>query len=71
MKDREDLIYELIFSQKDEFEINISEYIHDIYRYTVFIKEIKDVLKKSKVAIVAENVDLNLNTAVWRLKVKK
>jgi hypothetical protein len=71
MKDRDDLIYDLIFSDEVEFDINISEYIENIYKYETFIKEIKEVLKKSKVSIVKEGVDLNPSTAIWILKVKR
>ena len=45
MKNKEDLIYDLIFSEKSEFDINISEYIGNIYKYESFIKEIKEVLE--------------------------
>jgi hypothetical protein len=44
MKNREDLIYDLIFSEKLDFYINISDYIENIYKYETFIKEIKDIL---------------------------
>jgi len=71
MKNKEDLIYDLIFSEKSEFDINISEYIDNIYKYESFIKEIKEVLKKSKVSIVKEGVELDPKTAIWYLKVKK
>jgi len=71
MKDRDDLIYDLIFSEENEFYINISDYIGNIYKYENFIKEIKEVLKKSKVSIVAEGVELNPTSAIWNLKVKK
>ena len=71
MKDRDNLIYDLIFSECVDFEINISEYIDNIYKYETFIKEIKEILKKSKVSIVKEGVELNPMTAIWTLKVKK
>lgn len=71
MKDRDDLIYDLIFSEKVDFEINISEYIDNIYKYETFIKEIKEILKKSKVSVIKEGVDLSPITAMWILKVKK
>ena len=68
---QEDLIYKLIFSKEDNFTILVSEYIIDIYKYTSFIKEIKSVLKKSKVSIIKENVDVTTNEVIWKLKVKK
>ena len=71
MKNLEELIYDLIFSEKSDFEINISDYIENIYKYESFIKEIKDVLKKSKVSVIKEGIDLNPTTAIWNLKVKK
>jgi hypothetical protein len=71
MRNLDDLIYDLIFSEQIDFTINISDYIENIYKYESFIKEIKEILKKSKVSIIKEGVDLNPSTAIWNLKVKK
>ena len=71
MKNKEHLIYDLIFSDNVDYKIDISEYIEDIYKYDKFIEEIKSVLKKSKVSIIKENVDLDTKSAIWNLKVKK
>ena len=71
MKNKEDLIYDLIFSDTTDYKINISEYITDIYKYNKFIDEIKKVLKKSNVSIVKEKVDIDAKSAIWDLKVKK
>jgi hypothetical protein len=71
MKDKEALIYDLIFSETTEYKIDIAEYIEDIYKYDKFIDEIKSVLKKSKVSIVKEKIDLESKSAVWNLKVKR
>ena len=71
MKDRNDLIYDLIFSEQNEFDINVSDYIDNIYKYESFIKEIKDILKKSKVSIIKEGIDLSPTNVIWFLKVKK
>lgn len=68
-KDR--LIYDLIFSEDDQFSINISEYIEDIYKYDKFIAEIKKVLKKSKVDITSEKLNLETNSVIWEIKVKR
>lgn len=68
---QEDLIYKLIFSKDNDFTIYVSNYINDIYKYNSFIKEIKTVLKKSKVSIIKENVEISLNEVKWTLKVKK
>ena len=71
MKDKEKLIYDLIFSDNIDYKIDISEYIEDVYKYDRFIDEIKSVLKKSKVSIVKEKVDLDTKSAIWNLKVKR
>jgi hypothetical protein len=71
MKDKEELIYDLIFSEELDYKIDISEYIKDIYKYEKFIQEIKDVLKKSEVTIIRDKVEVNTKTAIWNLKVKK
>jgi hypothetical protein len=71
MKRKDDLVYDLIFSEKNEFDINIGEYIKDIYKYDEFIDEIKQILQKSKVTIIKNNIDVNSVTVNWKIKVKK
>ncbi len=71
MKDKEKLIYDLIFSENTEYRIDIADYIENIYKYDRFIKEIKSILKKSKVSVVKEKIDLESKNAIWNLKVKR
>jgi hypothetical protein len=71
MKNKEDLIYDLIFSETLDYNINISEYIDDIYKYDKFIEDIKNVLRKSKVSVIKEKIDLETEKVIWNLKVKK
>jgi hypothetical protein len=68
---KDDLLYDLIFSEKEEFEIDISNYIENIYEHKEFIDDIRAILKKSKVSIIKSNVILNSKTATWKIKVKK
>ncbi len=71
MKNKNELIYDLIFSEKFDYEIDMSNYIEDIYKYEDFVTEIKKVLKKSKVKIIKSEVKLDSKTAIWQLKVNK
>ena len=71
MKDREGLIYDLIFSEALDYEIDISEYIKDIYQHDEFVSEIKRVLKKSKVSITSSSIEVDSKTVIWKLKVRK
>jgi hypothetical protein len=71
MKNKDDLVYDLIFSDSENFVIDISQYIKDIYQYDEFIDEIKQILQKSKVTVVTQSVDVDSVTATWKLKVKK
>ena len=68
---KEQLLYDLIFSKKEDFIIDISDYIENIYNHKEFVDEIKSILKKSKVTIVNSDVILDLKTATWKIKVKK
>jgi hypothetical protein len=68
---KEELIYDLIFSQNKEFSIDLSKYIDNIYDYEELISEIKGVLKKSKVKITDSKVNLDSKTVIWKLKVSK
>lgn len=71
MKSKDDLIYDLIFNESIEFQIDIADYIDDIYQYDDFVYDMKKVLKKSKVKILKSEVNLDSKTAIWNLKVKK
>ncbi len=71
VKSKDDLIYDLIFTEKIDFKIDISNYIKDIYQYDDFVDEIKFVLKKSKVKVLKSDIKLDSKTAVWHLKVNK
>jgi TPP-dependent 2-oxoacid decarboxylase len=71
VKKEDDLIYDLIFSEKESFKIDISEYISDIYQYEDFIDKIKKILKKSKVKIIISDTLMSSKTVIWELKVKK
>jgi hypothetical protein len=65
------LIYDLIFSDQQEFIIDISEYVDNIYKYEEFIIEIKKILKKSKVIIKDSYINTDIKTVTWELKVSK
>ena len=67
----EKLLYDLIFSNEDEFEINISKYIGDIYEYDKFMEKIEKALSKSEVMILENDVDVKSDEIIWLLKVKK
>jgi uncharacterized protein with PhoU and TrkA domain len=71
VKDKGELIYDLIFSEKLEYKIDIAEYVNDIYQYDDFVDEIKIILKKSGVKIVKSIVVVDSKTAIWQLKLKK
>lgn len=71
MNKKDNLIYDLIFSENIDYKIDVSDYINDIYQYEAFISDIKKILKKSKVSIVNNNVKLDSKTVIWSLKVRK
>jgi hypothetical protein len=71
MKQKDDLIYDLIFSESNDFTIDVGEYITDIYKYDEFVDEIKEVLKKSKASIISNSLDVDSKTVTWKLKVRK
>jgi hypothetical protein len=71
MKSKDDLVYDLIFSEKSEFSIDVGQYIKDIYKYDEFVDEIKQILQKSKVSVINHSIDVTSITVIWKLKVKK
>lgn len=71
VQNREELIYDLIFSENSDYKINIAEYVDDIYQYDDFIDEIKKILKKSKVKVLKSKIMVDSKTAIWHLKVSK
>jgi dihydroneopterin aldolase len=71
VKNEDELIYDLIFSEKENYKIDISDYIVDIYTYEEFIEKVKKILKKSKVKIINSSTLMSSKTVIWELKVKK
>jgi len=71
MKNKEDLIYDLIFSENIDYNIDVGEYIVDIYKYGVFVDDIKEVLRKSKVSVLSQSIDVDSKTVIWKLKIRK
>ena len=71
VKSEDELIYDLIFSDKVDYSIDISDYQSDIYKHNDFIDRIRHILKKSKVKILKSSVLLDSKTVKWELKVKK
>lgn len=71
MRSKDDLIYDLVFSDETIYKINLSDYVDDIYNYDEFVESIKFIMKKSKVIIVKSSIKLDSKTAMWELKVKK
>jgi dihydroneopterin aldolase len=71
VKSKDDLIFDLIFSENSVYNIDISDYVSDIYKYEEFVTDIRKVLKKSKVSIIKSSVVLDSKTATWELKVRK
>lgn len=68
---KDELIYSIMFSSQLSYEIKVSDWVEDIYKYDRFISEIKDIMKKSKVSIVKEKVDLEEDSVLWSFKVKR
>jgi hypothetical protein len=71
VRKEDQLIYDLIFSEKCDFKIDISDYVDDIYEYSEFVSKIKSILKKSKVMIIENLIIRDSKTVIWNLKVRK
>lgn len=71
VQNKEELIYDLIFSENLDYKIDIADYVDDIYQYDDFVEEIKKILKKSKVKVVKSKIMVDSKTAIWYLKVSK
>jgi hypothetical protein len=67
----DELIYRLIFSKENEFVIFINNYIEDLYTYDKFVDKIKSILRRSKVMVVRESIQVDMNEVRWNLKIKK
>jgi len=71
VQNKEELIYDLIFSENADYKINLADYVDDIYQYEYFVDEIKLILKKSKVKVLKSKIMVDSKTAIWHLKVSK
>ena len=71
MKDQDALIYDLIFSEKNRFKIDIGDYIKDVYDHQDFVSNMRKVLKRAKVSIIDSEIIVDSKSVMWLLKVKK
>ena len=71
MKDQDVLIYDLIFSEKNRFKIDIGDYIKDVYDHQDFVSNMRKVLKRAKVSIIDSEIIVDSKSVMWLLKVKK
>lgn len=71
MKKKDELIYDLIFSKEDQYIIDVGDYIINICDYVDFIDDVKQILKKSKVIIISNSINVNNKGVIWKLKVRK
>jgi hypothetical protein len=71
VKERDKLLYDLIFSEEEDFVIDVSGYVDDLRTHMEFIGDIRDILRRSKVSIINQNVNVDSNTVTWTLKVRK
>jgi hypothetical protein len=71
MKNKDELIHKLIFSDENQFVLDIGDYTEDIYNYENFIDGIKDILRKSKVSIIKTDITVNSTGVIWKIKIRK
>lgn len=65
------LMYELIFGDKNEYEIDLFEYIESIKDINPFTNKVLNNLKKSGIKIKEEFLFLSEEKNIWILKLKK
>jgi hypothetical protein len=69
--DRDKLLYDLIFSEQEDFSVDVSSYVEDLKTHMEFIGEIRDILRRSKVSIINQKVNVDSDTVTWTVKVRK
>lgn len=69
--DKEKLIYDLIFSNETLFNINVHNYVDNIWEYDHFLEDVKSILIRSKVKVLDEKIIVDAESIIWKIKVKK
>lgn len=70
MNSREQLIYELLFGEKQDFSINVSSYVDSERDTNDFMHEMRYVLQRGGVKIVSDYTTREANSKIWKLKVQ-
>jgi hypothetical protein len=65
------LVYELIFSEQEEYLIHINEYCSDMSKFESFIDEMAIILNKSGIKIVRDSISVDNKTVHWELILRK
>jgi hypothetical protein len=64
----EELIYELIYSERDDFIINLDDYI-EIKDIDIFSNRILSILSDASVEVNEQTFYLNQSKNIWNLKI--
>jgi len=67
---KEKLIYLLLFSTKNDFDINIQDFCHADNR-SQFREEIRIIVKKGGIEIVEDRITHRDDAVIWKLQVKR
>jgi hypothetical protein len=71
MSKEQQLIYDLIFLNKKEYEINLLEYINDIRYIEEFSGRMTSILMESGVKVKEQVFILTKEKTTWVLKIKR
>lgn len=70
IKQKEKLIYDILFSDETLFEIDLQIYC-DINKRSDFREEIRIVIKKGNLSIIDDRIIHTDDKVIWKLEIKK
>ena len=71
LTDSEQLIYELLFSKKTIFPIDLQEYCEFYEQRSKFRDHIRTILKRGGVIILDDRIIHTNETVIWKIELRK
>lgn len=66
----ERLIYDIVFGQKKQFVIKLSQYVSDLLHHETFCQKVKDALVRTGYTILDEDVRMDSTEMYWTFTLK-
>ena len=66
----EQLIYDIVFGQKKQIVVKLSQYVSDLLHHETFCQKVKDALVRTGFTILEDDVKMDSTEMYWTFTLK-